>query len=55
MSTATQMPVAQRYAWKSKLALVAMVESLMVMAVMGPVGRRTRRGWVPVGWDGGMG
>ena len=47
ISTPIHTPVAARYWLKSSLNSSASFESLMVIAVIGPVGRSTSSGWQP--------
>ena len=47
MSSAMHTPVAARYWLKSRWSVSAIVKSLIVIAVMGPVGLRTSSGWQP--------
>ena len=47
ISSAIHRPVAQRYWKKSRPSRSAISESLMVIAVIGPVGRSTRSGCAP--------
>ena len=47
MSSAIHMPVAARYWLKSRWSVSAIVLNFIVIAVIGPVGRRTNSGWQP--------
>ena len=47
MSNAIHIPVAAKYWLKSRWSVSAIVLSLIVIAVIGPVGRSTNSGWQP--------